>query len=77
MATSTPRALIGAKLEPHNDMISLFDGIVTADDVVQGKPAPDIFLKAAERAGVPPNRCIVFEDSPLGIQGGLACISWI
>ena len=72
MATSTPRALIGAKLEPHNDMISLFDGIVTADAVVQGKPAPDIFLKAAERAGVPPNRCIVFEDSPLGIQGGLA-----
>ena len=65
MATSTPRALIGAKLEPHN-------GIVTADDVIRGKPAPDIFLKAAERAGVPPSRCIVFEDSPLGIQGGLA-----
>ena len=72
MATSTPRSLIGAKLAPHNDMINRFDGIVTADDVVHGKPAPDIFLKASELAGVPPNRCIVFEDSPLGVQGGLA-----
>ena len=53
-------------------MINRFDGIVTADDVVHGKPAPDIFLKAAELAGVPPSRCVVFEDSPFGIQGGLA-----
>ena len=53
-------------------MIDRFDGIVTADDVVHGKPAPDIFLKAAELAGVPPSRCIVFEDSPFGVQGGLA-----
>ncbi|OAO18141.1 beta-phosphoglucomutase [Blastocystis sp. ATCC 50177/Nand II] len=72
MATSTPRSLIGAKLAPHKDMIDRFDGIVTADDVVHGKPAPDIFLKAAELAGVPPSRCIVFEDSPFGVQGGLA-----
>ena len=53
-------------------MIDRFDGIVTADDVVHGKPAPDIFLKAAELADVPPSRCIVFEDSPFGVQGGLA-----
>ena len=71
IATSTPRNLIAAKLAPHSEMINLFDGIVTADDVARGKPAPDIFLKAAERAGVPPSRCIVFEDSPLGVKGGL------
>ena len=82
MATSTPRSLIGAKLAPHNvavccrsneqEMINRFEHIVTAEDVAHGKPAPDIFLKAAELAGVPPHRCIVFEDSPLGVQGGLA-----
>lgn len=71
MATSTPRSLIGAKLEPHSQMMNLFDGVVTTDDVARGKPAPDIFLKAAERAGVSPDRCIVFEDSPLGVKGGL------
>ena len=71
MATSTPRNLISAKLAPHSEMIDRFDGIVTADDVVRGKPAPDIFLKVAECAGVPPSRCIVFEDSPLGVKGGL------
>ena len=48
-------------------MIKRFDGIITGDDVTRGKPAPDIFLKAAEMAGVPPSRCIVFEDSPLGV----------
>ena len=52
-------------------MIKRFDGIITGDDVTRGKPAPDIFLKAAEMAGVPPSRCIVFEDSPLGVKGGL------
>ena len=52
-------------------MIKRFDGIITGDDVTRGKPAPDIFLKAAEMAGVPPSCCIVFEDSPLGVKGGL------
>ena len=53
-------------------MINRFEQIVTTEDVAHGKPAPDIFLKAAELAGVPPSHCIVFEDSPLGVQGGLA-----
>ena len=53
-------------------MINRFNGIITGDDVVNGKPAPDIFLKAAELAGVPPSHCIVFEDSPFGVKGGLA-----
>jgi len=45
----------------------LFPIIVTAEQVAHGKPAPDLFLLAAERMGVAPAECLVFEDSPLGI----------
>ena len=44
-----------------------FDEVVTADDVAEGKPAPDIFLKAAELLGVAPSRCLALEDAPAGI----------
>ncbi|MFT4177505.1 MAG: HAD family phosphatase [Luteolibacter sp.] len=44
-----------------------FDEVVTADDVVEGKPAPDIFLKAAELLDVAPEKCLVMEDAPAGI----------
>jgi beta-phosphoglucomutase family hydrolase len=45
-----------------------FDAVVGIADVRHGKPAPDIFLLAAERCGIPPEDCIVFEDAPLGVQ---------
>lgn len=45
-----------------------FSIVVTAEDVTHGKPAPDMFLLAAERMGVPPAECVVFEDSVLGLQ---------
>ena len=45
----------------------LFPIVVTADEVAHGKPAPDLFLLAAERMRVPPADCLVFEDSLLGI----------
>ena len=45
----------------------LFSIVVTAEEVEHGKPAPDLFLLAAKRMGVAPERCLVFEDSPLGI----------
>lgn len=45
-----------------------FDTIVTADDITRGKPDPEIFLIAAQRLGVPPARCLVFEDSLMGIE---------
>ncbi|MFD9870631.1 HAD family hydrolase [Streptomyces niveus] len=48
-------------------------GIVfSAQDVGRGKPAPDLFLHAAERMGVPPARCVVVEDSPLGVAAARA-----
>jgi len=52
--------LIGAR--------SYFEVIVTPADVERGKPAPDMFLLAAERMRVPAHRCLVVEDSPLGIE---------
>jgi beta-phosphoglucomutase-like phosphatase (HAD superfamily) len=39
--------------------------------VQRGKPDPEIYLKAAERVGVPPARCVVFEDAFAGIEAGL------
>ncbi|MFE9608232.1 HAD family hydrolase [Streptomyces sp. NPDC006012] len=46
--------------------------IFSAQDVGRGKPAPDLFLYAAERMGVAPGRCVVVEDSPLGVQAAVA-----
>jgi beta-phosphoglucomutase len=45
---------------------SQFEVIITADDVVRGKPDPEIFHTAAARLGVPLSACIIFEDSPAG-----------
>lgn len=46
--------------------------IFSSQDVGRGKPAPDLFLYAAERMGVAPDKCVVVEDSPLGVQAALA-----
>ncbi|MFD7786392.1 HAD family hydrolase [Streptomyces nojiriensis] len=46
--------------------------IFSAQDVGQGKPAPDLYLHAARQMGVEPARCVVIEDSPLGVQAALA-----
>jgi HAD superfamily hydrolase (TIGR01509 family) len=50
----------------------LFRAVVTADDVVHGKPAPDMFLLAAKLLGLAPERCLVFEDAVLGLQAARA-----
>ena len=49
-----------------------FDAIACADEVVHGKPAPDIFLLAASKIGIEPARCIVFEDAFSGLDGANA-----
>ncbi|WP_327254325.1 HAD family hydrolase [Streptomyces sp. NBC_01244] len=46
--------------------------IFSSEDVGKGKPAPDLFLHAADQMGVAPGRCVVIEDSPLGVQAALA-----
>jgi beta-phosphoglucomutase-like phosphatase (HAD superfamily) len=51
------------KIELH----SLFDAIVAAEDTARHKPEPDVFLEAARRLQVTPTRCLVFEDTDIGI----------
>ncbi|GEB47706.1 MULTISPECIES: HAD family hydrolase [Streptomyces] len=46
--------------------------IFSAEDVAEGKPAPDLFLHAAAECGAPPARCLVVEDSPAGVRAALA-----
>ena len=50
-------------------VIELFDVMVTGDDVKKGKPHPEVFITAAKKLGVSPERCIVFKDAALGIEG--------
>ena len=49
-----------------------FAAIAGLEDITRGKPDPQVFLVAAERAGVPPGRCVVFEDAPIGIEAARA-----
>lgn len=49
-----------------------FDVIISADDVINGKPAPDVFLAAARALNVPPENCLVLEDAPFGVQAAKA-----
>jgi HAD superfamily hydrolase (TIGR01509 family) len=60
---------------------SRFDGrIFSARDVARGKPAPDLYLHAAQSMGAEPSRCVVVEDSPRGVEAaqaaGMACIGY-
>ncbi|MFW9899164.1 MAG: HAD family hydrolase [Candidatus Thorarchaeota archaeon] len=48
-----------------------FDAIITADDVSNSKPAPDVFLIAAKRLQINPKNCIVIEDAPVGIEAAI------
>lgn len=53
-------------------VLDFFDAIVCGSEVENGKPAPDIFLKAAELLGEKPENCFVFEDSENGIKSGVS-----
>lgn len=53
-------------------LLDKFDTLVCAEDYSHGKPAPDCFLLGAERLGVKPEECLVFEDTELGIEAATA-----
>ena len=67
VASSTSRANLDS-IFASTGLNEFFDAVVSAEDVVHGKPAPDVFLKAASLLGVPPERCVVFEDALFGIE---------
>lgn len=69
VASSSSREQIETNLE-KTGIKGYFDGIVSAAQVKHGKPAPDIFLYAAEKIGCEPEDCLVFEDSENGIKAG-------
>src|SRR5579883_3143572 len=52
----------------HLGIRELFNAVVTSEDVVNQKPAPDIFLEAARRIGVPPQFCRAYEDTDIGLR---------
>jgi HAD superfamily hydrolase (TIGR01509 family) len=78
VASSSPSAWVERWLERHA-IRGLFDAVCTADDVEHVKPAPDLFLLAARKLGVPPADCVVFEDSPNGLRAaraaGMRCVA--
>ena len=65
------RSLVTRTLEAL-ELLDRFEVIITAEDVRRGKPDPEPFLMAAERLGVRSARCLVFEDSPTGIEAARA-----
>lgn len=70
VASGGPRETVHQTLRTINAH-DIFDHVVTQDDVVNCKPHPEIFLYAAEKMGVNPKRCVVFEDSSLGIEAAI------
>lgn len=70
VATSATRRLALARLGAAG--LPVPDVLVTADDVAHGKPAPDPYVEAATRLGLDPADCVVLEDSPAGVEAGVA-----
>jgi HAD superfamily hydrolase (TIGR01509 family) len=71
LASSSARRLVDATLARFA-LRERFDAVVTGDCVAHPKPAPDIFLEAARRLGVPPAECVVLEDSLAGVRAAHA-----
>lgn len=69
VATSSHRRHFELKTQQHGQFFQQFDHIITGDSVSNGKPAPDIFLKACATWENPPSpdSCLVFEDAPSGV----------
>jgi HAD superfamily hydrolase (TIGR01509 family) len=77
IASGGPRDVVHRTVE-HAGLSPLFKAIVSADDVVHGKPSPDMFLLAAQLMGVPPAECLVFEDAEPGMRAAEAAgMKWV
>lgn len=69
IATSNSRVLTEAVLKSHQ-IEDYFSAMVTGDEIIKGKPDPEVYLEAARKLGADPERCLVFEDIPYGIMAG-------
>lgn len=70
VGSSTHRANLDVAFQ-QSGLAAFFGGVVTGEDVSHGKPDPEVFLLAAKSIGVPPARCVVFEDVPAGVDAAL------
>jgi len=79
IASSSPMSIINATVNSQAAWQDRFAVRCSADEVPNGKPAPDVYLLAAERLGVDPTACIALEDSPTGsraaVAAGMTCFS--
>ncbi len=76
VATSSARSSATQKMA-RAGIAAQFRTVVTADCVTRRKPAPDPFLEAARRLGVPPEHCVAFEDSDTGAESARAAGCWV
>ena len=67
VATGSTRASAEASLQAVG-ILDLFEAVISSQDAGLPKPAPDVFLKAAERIAIAPGQCVAFEDGDVGIQ---------
>jgi len=74
VASSSHRREFELKITQHREWFACFQCVVLGDDpeVKRGKPAPDIFLAAADRIGAAPSQCLVIEDAPSGVEAARA-----
>jgi HAD superfamily hydrolase (TIGR01509 family) len=78
LATNSPRMLLDRALATGGIDPAIFAALLTADDVVAPKPAPEIYLAAAAALGTAPARTLVLEDSPTGVAAAVAagCVTY-
>lgn len=78
VASGSSRSTIGNTLKMV-DLLSYFQHYVSSEEVPHGKPAPDVFVEAANRLGVQPQNCLVLEDSLFGViaakKANMYCIA--
>jgi len=79
IASSSHRRLIEYVLKKL-EIASLFESVVGAEDIVNSKPDPEIFLTCARKLHADPKECLVVEDSKLGVEGakkaGMRCLGY-